>query len=89
MKIKKDEHSKIVKSKWILKARIVLLATMKTELTHFPNIIVIGLVGKVSTEAGCQLCYPGDNITDSKLNLKVKTIRKQTLDFLGWILASC
>ena len=52
-------------------------------LTHliFLTFLTIGLVGKVSAEAGDQLCYPGDNITDSKLNLKFKTIRKPTLDF--------
>ena len=40
------------------------------------------MLGKVSAEDGNQLCYPGDNITDSKLlSLKSKDIRKPTLDF--------
>jgi hypothetical protein len=47
----------------------------------FLTFLAIGLVGKVSAKAGNQLCYPGDNITDSKLSLKFKTIRKPTLDF--------
>ena len=48
----------------------------------FLTFLAIGLVGKVSAEDGNQLCYPGDNITDSKLlGLKSKDIRKPTLDF--------
>ena len=48
-----------------------------TKLKHliFLPFLVIGLLGKVSAEVGDQLCYPGDNITDSK------SIRKPTLDF--------
>ena len=49
--------------------------------------LAIGLVGKVSTEDGNQVCYPGDNITDSKLlGLKSKNIRKPTLDFWEYYL---
>ena len=48
----------------------------------FVPFLAIGLLGKVSAEAGNQLCYPGGNITDSKLlGLKRKNIRKPTLDF--------
>ena len=43
--------------------------------------LAIGLVGKISAEAGDQLCYPGENITNSKLDLKFKIIRKPTLFF--------
>jgi hypothetical protein len=43
--------------------------------------LAIGLVGKISAEAGDQLCYPGENITDLKLDLKFKIIRKPTLFF--------
>jgi hypothetical protein len=51
-------------------------------LIFLPLFLAIGLVGKVSAEAGDQVCYPGDNITDSKLfNLKSNNIRKPTLDF--------
>ena len=51
-------------------------------LIFLPIFLAIGLVGKVSTEDGNQLCYPGDNITDSNLfSLKSKDIRKPTLDF--------
>ena len=50
-------------------------------LIYLTLFLAIGLVRKVSTEAGDQVCYPGDNITDSKLDLKFKTIRKPTLDF--------
>ena len=56
---------------------------MKTlnPIIYLTLFLAIGLVGKVSAEAGDQVCYPGDNITDSKLDLKFKTIRKPTLDF--------
>ena len=48
----------------------------------FLPFLAIGLPGKASAEDGNQLCYPGDNITDSKLfSLKSKDIRKPTLDF--------
>ena len=50
-------------------------------LIYLTLFLAIGLVRKVSTEAGDQVCYPGDNITNSKLDLKFKTIRKPTLDF--------
>ena len=48
-----------------------------TKLRHliFLPFLAIGLLGEVSAEVGNQLCYPGDNITDSK------SIRKPTLDF--------
>jgi hypothetical protein len=53
------------------------------ELIHIPNIISCHWIGrKISAEAGDQLCYPGENITNSKLDLKFKIIRKPTL-FLG------
>ena len=51
-------------------------------LIYVTLFLTIGLVGKVSAEAVDQVCYPGDNITDSKLDLKFKTVRKPTLDFL-------
>ena len=51
-------------------------------LIFLPLFLAIGLVGKVLAEAGDEVCYPGDNITDSKLlGLKSKNIRKPTLDF--------
>ena len=57
---------------------------MKT-LKHLMSLLLflsIALMGKVSAEVGNQLCYPGDNITDSKLfSLKSKNIRKPTLYF--------
>ena len=43
--------------------------------------LAIGLVEKISAEAGDQLCYPGENITDSKLDLKFKIDRKSTIFF--------
>ena len=57
---------------------------MKTlkHLISLPLFLSIGLMGKISAEVGNQLCYPGDNITDSKLfSLKSKNIRKPTLYF--------
>ena len=49
--------------------------------------LAIGLVGNVSTEDGNQVCYPGDNITDSKLlGMKSKNIQKPTLDFWEYYL---
>ena len=51
-------------------------------LIFLPLFLAIGLVGKVLAEAGDEVCYPGDNITDSKLlGLKSKNIRKPILDF--------
>ena len=57
------------------------------KLLNFLPFLAIGFLEKVSAEAGNQLCYPSNNVTltqtDSKvLNLKSKTIRKPTFDFL-------
>ena len=56
-------------------------------LIFLPLFLAIGMVEKVSAEAGDQVCYPGDNVTDSKLiGLKFKNIRKPTLDFWEYYL---
>ena len=48
---------------------------------NFLPFLAIGLLRKVSAEVGDQLCYPGDNINDSKsFSLKSKSIRKPTLN---------
>ena len=52
------------------------------QLIFLTLFLAIVLVGKVSTEDGNQVCYPGDNITDSNLfSLKSKNIWNPTLDF--------
>ena len=57
------------------------------QLIFLTLFLAIVLVGKVSTEDGNQVCYPGDNITDSKLlGLKSKNIRKPILDFWEYYL---
>ena len=59
------------------------METLK-QLIFLTLFLAIGLVGKASTEDGNQVCYLGDNITNSKLlDLQSKNIRKPTLDF--WV----
>ena len=71
-----------------LGSKIKILLVMKPlKLLNFLPFLAIGFLEKVSAEAGNQLCYPSNNVTlaqtDSKVfNLKSKTIRKPTFDFL-------
>ena len=58
-----------------------IVAVIMKHLIFLP-FLAFGLLVKVSAEVGDQLCYPGDNITNSNLfNLKSKNFRKPTLDF--------
>ena len=60
--------------------RIVAMMTKFMQLNFLP-FLAIGLLRKVSAEVGDQLCYPGDNINDSKsftlesgINIRVRLL---------------